>query len=68
LNGKAILKTSEGIETTREVKYTVKGWTKNFTDYLRSTMSYTNSKTLEDFIGKAEWIKITGKSYNRFNK
>ena len=66
--GKTILKTSEGIETTRDVKYTLKGWTENFTDYLRSTMSYTDSRTLEDFIGEAEWISITNKSFKRFDK
>ena len=31
-------------------------------------MSYSNARTLNDFIGKAEFTFITGHSYNRFNK
>lgn len=40
--------TAEGIEKTVKIEYTMKGWTDNFTDYLRSAMSYTNSKELDD--------------------
>ena len=41
---------------------------KNFKDYLKSAMSYCNAKTLEDFIGKAEYIFITEASQRRFRK
>jgi hypothetical protein len=40
----------------------------NFEDYLRSAMSYSNAKNLDKFIGHAEIIKISDKSYQRFNK
>ena len=40
----------------------------NFKDYLRSTMSYCNAKTLEDFIGKAEYIFISNSARKRFEK
>lgn len=66
--GKKILKTSEGISKKQNVEYTLKQWTENFDDYLRSTMSYTNSKNLSDFIGKVNVIKISDKAYERFNK
>lgn len=46
------LKTAEGIEKTIDVKYTMKQWVENMEAYLRSAMSYCNSKTLNNFIGK----------------
>ncbi len=41
-------KTSEGIEFEVPVSYTLAQWCDNFTSYLRTTMSYTDSKTLDD--------------------
>lgn len=66
--GKAVPTTSEGVIRYRKVEYSLQQWTNNFEDYLRSAMSYTNSKTLSDFIGKVEIIKITNNAYNRFKK
>jgi GMP reductase len=51
LSGKKT-KTSEGVKKSLEVEYTMQGWTENFIDYLRSAMSYTNNKTLEQFINE----------------
>ena len=62
------LKTSEGIKTKQKVEYNLEQWTENFTDYLRSTMSYTNAKNLKEFIGKPEIIRISDKAFQRFNK
>ncbi len=62
------LKTGEGISKYNKVEYTLSGWKENFTDYLRSAMSYSNSRTLEDFIGKGNWVKISQNAFNRFNK
>jgi len=62
------LKTGEGISKYNKVEYTLAGWRENFTDYLRSAMSYSNSRTLEDFIGQAKWVKISQNAFNRFNK
>ena len=42
-------KTSEGKIFRQKVEYNLQGWAENETDYLRSAMSYTNSKTLDDF-------------------
>lgn len=61
-------KTSEGIIKRQEVEYTLSKWVENFESYLRSAMSYTNSRTLIDFIGKANIELITKNSYLRFNK
>lgn len=61
-------KTSEGIIKRQKVEYTLSNWVENFEAYLRSAMSYTNSRTLADFIGKANIELITKNSYLRFNK
>ena len=45
------LKTSEGIVKTQKVEYTLPQWVENEISYLRSAMSYTNSKTLEEYKG-----------------
>ena len=49
-------KTSEGITKWLPVKYTLSGWVENMISYLRSAMSYTNCKTLKQFIGTPELI------------
>lgn len=66
--GKGDIKTSEGISKIHQVEYTLSGWIENFTHYLRSTMSYTDTATLGEFIGKVEWNTISRNSFERFNK
>jgi IMP dehydrogenase/GMP reductase len=66
--GKKKLTTSEGVVRMRTVKYTLSGWRENFEDYLKSAMSYTNSRTLNEFIGKVNWTIISQNSFERFNK
>jgi len=66
--GKKEVKTSEGISKIQQVEYTLSGWTENFTHYLKSTMSYTDTATLGEFVGKVEWNVITRNSFERFNK
>jgi IMP dehydrogenase/GMP reductase len=65
--GRTNLKTSEGITKINDVEYTIEQWTENFTDYLKSAMSYTNSRTLDEF-RESEFVFITKNSLNRFNK
>lgn len=62
------LKTGEGITKYNKVEYTLAGWTENFTDYLKSAMSYCNSKEIEYFRGKVNYITITQNAFERFNK
>jgi len=62
------LKTGEGITKYNLVEYTLDGWVENFSDYLKSAMSYTGCRTLEDFIGGPEIIQISQMSFNRFHK
>ena len=57
------LKTSEGLLKYQKVEYTLKKWAENETDYLRSAMSYTNSKTLEEYKDN-QWTQITQIRYN----
>lgn len=63
-----VLKTSEGVTRIRKVESTLSSWTANFKDYLKSAMSYTNSRTLSEFIGDVEINFITENSLNRFKK
>lgn len=66
--GNERLKTSEGITKYNKVEYTLDSWTENFEDYLKSTMSYSNKRDLNSFIGNAEFIFITSEAFNRFDK
>jgi IMP dehydrogenase/GMP reductase len=66
--GKKVFKTSEGVIRVRNVEYFLKGWIENFEHYLRNVMSYTNAKTLNEFIGKIEFCQISKNAYDRFNK
>jgi len=66
--GKSKLVTAEGITKYQKVEYTLEQWTDNFKDYLKSAMSYTNAKTLENFIGRTEFCRISKNAYDRFNK
>ena len=59
--------TSEGIEKSLQVTYTIGTWVENMTDYLRSAMSYTNSKTLDD-LREAEVVIVSQNTYNSVNK
>lgn len=61
------LVTSEGIVKYNKVEYTLDGWLENFKDYLKSAMSYTNSRTLEEF-KETEYVFITQNALNRYYK
>lgn len=58
------LKTSEGLFKYQKVEYTLKKWVENEIDYLRSAMSYTNSRTLEEY-KNSQWVQITQIKYNK---
>lgn len=62
LNAKK-LKTSEGLLKYQKVEFNLQGWAENETDFLRSAMSYTNSRTLEEY-KNSEWAQITNIRYN----
>lgn len=66
--GNTVLKTSEGIERQINVEYTMNQWVENFTDYLKSAMSYTNSRTLSDFIGEVQIVLLSNAAQESFNK
>lgn len=59
--------TSEGIEKTLPVEYTMQTWVENMIDYLRSAMSYTNSRTIDD-LKNADVVIISKNTYNSINK
>ena len=62
------LKTGEGITKYNKVDHTISGWCENFTDYLKSAMSYTDALDLAEFIGKPKFVKISDNAFSRFNK
>lgn len=62
------LKTSEGITTFIECKYTLKQWLNNMMDYLRSAMSYTNAFDLEEFKNRTDLIVNSPAEIQSVNK
>jgi GMP reductase len=66
--GKKVLKTSEGVEKTQKVEYTLGQWVENFEDYLRSAMSYTGNYDLKHFKNNTKLNIISNSSFKRLNK
>lgn len=64
INPNAKLKTSEGLVKYQKVEYTLSGWVENERDFLASAMSYTNSRTLEEY-KDSEYCIATAISYNK---
>lgn len=64
INPNGILKTGEGKVERQKVEYSIKQWVENESDFLRSAMSYTNSKSLEEY-QDSNWVQLTYKSYNK---
>lgn len=60
--------TSEGLSKLLSVDYTMHGWVTNFTDYLRSAMSYVGACTLDDFRNEAVLIKNSQNAIDAVNK
>lgn len=68
LCGKIRKTTSEGLICQLPCQYTLKQWTENFIDYLRSAMSYTNNFNLYQFINFTKLIVISQNTINSINK
>lgn len=58
------LKTSEGTIKRNKVSFSIEGWSENETDALRSAMSYTNSKNLDEFKNSG-WVVVMNVPYNK---
>lgn len=65
--GNQVLKTAEGRCVNITKKYTLSGWVENFDSYLRSAMSYCDSKTLSEFKRKAVCQVISPNSSSQIN-
>ena len=61
------VRTSEGINKPVAVKYPVAKWLNNVEAYLRSAMTYTNSKNIKEF-NNANCVILGGNSYGSFAK
>jgi hypothetical protein len=66
--GRTTLKTSEGIVKFNKVEYTLGGWVENFSDYLKTALSYSNKENISDFRGNVEIAHITLNALRRFDK
>lgn len=64
--GKEGNKTEEGIYSIVPVKWYLNTWITEFTDYLKSAMSYTNHKYLDTFIGGVSWEVLSPTSIKTF--
>ena len=53
--GKEGNKTEEGVHSIVPIRWYLDTWITEFTDYLKSAMSYTNHKGLETFVGGVLW-------------
>ena len=60
----AKLKTAEGKVFYQKVEYNLSGWVENETDYLRSAMSYTNSRNLYEY-KESKYAVNMSVAYNR---
>ena len=61
-------KTSEGIDKPVEVKYSVAKWIDNMQSYLRSCMTYTNSRTIKEMQENAQVIILGGSGDAAYRK
>lgn len=66
-DGKAT-KTSEGISRPVEVKYPVAKWVDNMQSYLRSAMTYTNSRTIKEMQENAQMVILGGSGDAAYRK
>ena len=65
--GNAILKTAEGRCELIKKEYTLYGWVENFDSYLRSAMSYCDSRDLSEFREKSICQVISPNSSSQIN-
>ena len=61
-------KTSEGIDRPVEVKYPVSKWVDNMQSYLRSCMTYTNSRSIQELRENAQVIILGGSGDAAYRK
>lgn len=61
-------KNSEGVTKILKVNFSIRKWVNIMTSCLKSAMSYCNSYTLEDFIGKQTLVVLSQNEINSLNK
>ena len=62
-------KTAEGIKKQLRVIYgSIKQWSNNFEDYLKSAMSYTNCYDLQSFTNKVNLVTMSANASFAFNR
>lgn len=68
ITGGSGTKTSEGISRPVEVKYPVAEWVDNMQSYLRSCMTYTNSRTIQELRENAQLVILGGSGDTAYRK
>ena len=63
MNPDAAIKVSEGIAIKQKVEFSIKQWSEKEKHYLRSAMSYTNSRTLDEY-KDSNWVRKTHRAHN----
>ena len=66
--GSTSFKTAEGTFKVLKCKHTIKSWTDNFVDYLRSAMSYKGCKSLKEYIGNVDLLVNSNSEIFSVNK
>lgn len=66
--GNVKIKPAEGIEKLVPIEYNVKDWVKEFVRVIESTMSYCDTKFLDEFVGKVQVIKASEGEYLSYEK
>ena len=62
------IKHSEGQHKFVHIDYPISEWVMDFEHALRSSMSYSNAKNLDEFIGKVKFDYMTPVTYNAYMK
>lgn len=62
--GNSKLKTAEGLVKYQKAEYEIEKWAENEKDYLKSALSYTNSKNLEEYKNSEYVISLTHRYNN----
>lgn len=65
---KKVFKHSEGISKYVKVEYSLDDWRYDFESALKSTMSYTNHKTINEFIGGVLWDTMSQTTFKNYFK
>ncbi len=62
------IRTSEGIITIVKIKHNVFKWLDNLDSYIKSSLSYSNCNSIDEFRGSQTYIMITNNALKSYKK